>query len=361
MPPFDHTPFLKALESFRSGQMVIVSDDDTRENEGDIVLSAAHAQPEQIAFMIRHTSGILCAPLTVERGEKLKLPLMTEVNNAPLETAFTVSVDVEKNLTTGISAKERCQTINRLAHSEALAEDFVRPGHIFPLLARKGGVLIRSGHTEAAVDLCKLSGHPEVAVIAEIMNDDGTLKRGQELKAFAKEHALMHITVAQIIAWRQCFEQLIERVEDFSLRTPIGLARVYRYKTPYDKILHIALVFGDISEKSPVCVRLQTESVAEDVFAQERFIDRVLARIQAEGAGVIIYFREGALGIRMPDMPQLSQVSSPKQEENWYEIGVGAQILKDLGVTEIMLLASCNRHYVGLNGFGIDLVETCIL
>ncbi len=357
----------EAVQALREGQMVVVVDDDDRENEGDLIAAASLITPEQMAFMIRHTSGIICAPMTEEDARRLHLDPMVATNDAPLSTAFTVSVDYRKGLTTGISAAERTNTVRALADPESTAEDFVRPGHVFPLVARKGGVLIRSGHTEAAVDLCRLAGLPPVGVISELVNDDGTVKRGAEVLAFAREHGLKIISVADLIAWRRTRERLVERLESFELETPAGPARAIAYATPFDPVQHLALVVGDrpVTPDEAVLVRLHRENVLEDVFGSRDTLEKVFARFRKEGGGVLVYLREGATGV--PAAPLGGQVSGEDtesaraREKAWRDVGLGAQILRDLGAKRIRLLASSERHYVGLSGFGIEIVETIMM
>jgi 3,4-dihydroxy 2-butanone 4-phosphate synthase/GTP cyclohydrolase II len=353
----------EALRAFEQGEMVVVTDDDDRENEGDLVLAAVHATPEKLAFIVRHTSGIVCAPLTQAEAQRLKLSPMVSDNDAPHATAFTVSVDYRHGLTTGISAEERSNTVRGLANPNAGAADFVRPGHIFPLIAREGGVLMRSGHTEAAVDLCRLAGLTEVGVISELVNDDGTVKRGADVAAFAAEHRLKLVSVADIIAWRQRSEKLVERVEESQVDTCAGPARAIAYRTPFDPMQHLAVVYGDIRDGRGVPVRLQRESVVEDVFGGRGSLERTMQRIARGGRGVVVYLREGSVGVARSSrrLRDLDEGSQARREAEWREIGLGAQMLKDLGVSSIRLLASRERRYVGLEGFGIAIEDTEIL
>ena len=356
----------EALAAMRAGEMVVVVDDADRENEGDLIAAASTITPEQMAFMIRHTSGIICAPMTPEDARRLNLDPMVAVNDAPLSTAFTVSVDYRKGLTTGISAAERTATVRALADPHSKPEDFVRPGHVFPLVARRGGVLIRSGHTEAAVDLCRLAGLPPVGVISELVNDDGTVKRGEEVLAFAREHGFKIISVADLIAYRRKRERLVERVAEFSLETPIGPATAIAYATPFDPVQHLALVFGDIGDGENVLARLHRENVLEDVFGHRQTLNRVFAALKKEGAGVLVYLREGATGVPPTSIAELTGEASEREdtesakarEKEWRDVGLGAQILRDLGIRSIRLLSSSERHYVGLSGFGIAIAET---
>lgn len=346
----------KTIEAFSRGAMVVVTDDDDRENEGDIIFAAAHATPEKLAFTIRHTSGIVCAPLTAEEARRLNLTPMVSNNDAPMQTAFTVSVDVKHGTTTGISAEERTLTVRALANGNMGASDFVRPGHIFPLIAKEGGVLMRSGHTEAAVDLCQLAGLPPVGVIAELVNDDGTVMRGPQVAEFARQHNLPVISVAELIAYRQAREKLVTRVAEFPVETEIGLLKGYAYVTPFDAVHHIALVHGDISSGQSVPARLHRCDAIADVFGGARAVRAAFRVFAREGRGVLVYLRDGTAGV--PVTPLRDGGSQARRDEEWHEVGLGAQILRDLGVSSIRLLASKERHYVGLAGFGIEIEAT---
>lgn len=361
-----------AVNAIANGAMIIVVDDADRENEGDLVMSASRATVEQIAFIIRHTSGIVCAPLTHDEARRLHLNSMVSDNDAPLQTAFTVSVDYRAGLTTGISAEERTATLRALANGNVAGDDFVRPGHVFPLIAKKGGVLTRSGHTEAAVDLATLAAHPPVGVLAELVNDDGTVKRLPELLQFAEEHGLKIVSIADIIAYRQRRERLVERVAEFQVETKIGKAKGVAYSTPFDAVQHLALIFGDINDGTAVPVRIHRENIIEDVFAHstpahENVISRALKRFQSDGRGILLYLREGSSGVpawalsESPPPGEDEAASEATRVRDWREVGVGAQILRELGVTSITLLATRRRTYIGLAGFGIELVRTELL
>ncbi|MCF1504490.1 3,4-dihydroxy-2-butanone-4-phosphate synthase [Afifella sp. H1R] len=357
----------EAIRAFERGEIVVVTDDDDRENEGDLFVAAVHCTAEKMAFIIRHTSGIVCAPLPRDMAERLRLDPMVSANDAPLNTAFTVSVDFRHGLTTGISAEERTATVRALANANTGAADFVRPGHVFPLLARDGGVLVRSGHTEACVDLCKLAGLPPVGVLSELVNDDGTVARGEEVRAFAEKHNLVRVSVADLIAWRQRNEKLIERVTEQKISTPAGPATAYSFVTPLDPMDHLAVVFGDIRDGKGVPVRLHLESVLDDVFGTKKMLDDVMQDFAKRGRGVIVYLRDGSVGVarqsrRMRDIESgEAHASAEGRKEAWREVGLGAQILRDLGVHSIRLLATRERHYVGLKGFGIEIEDTEIL
>jgi 3,4-dihydroxy 2-butanone 4-phosphate synthase/GTP cyclohydrolase II len=348
----------EAIAAISRGEMVVVVDDDDRENEGDLIAAAAKITPEQMAFMVRHTSGIVCAPITPEDARRLKLDPMVAVNDAPLGTAFTVSIDYREGLTTGISAKERAATVHALANGNVGAQDFVRPGHIFPLIAKSGGVLMRSGHTEAAVDLCRLAGLQPVGVISELVNDDGTVKRGPQVTAFARTHDLKIISVADLIAYRQARERLVDRQATFEVETPIGAARAIAYTTPFDRVHHLALVFGEIGGRKNVPVRLHREDVIADVFGARGALKAVYDIFKNSGNGVLVYLREGTAGVPAGQMKPEQSISAAQRDEVWRDIGLGAQILRDLGVQSIRLIATGTRHYVGLSGFGIEIAET---
>lgn len=354
----------EAIEAFKRGEIVVVTDDTDRENEGDLIVAAVHATPEKIGFIVRYTTGIVCAPMPRDHARRLQLQPMVADNDAPLGTAFTVSVDFRHGMTTGISAEERCNTIRALANANAGAADFVRPGHVFPLIARDGGVLMRSGHTEAAVDLCRLAGIEPVGVLAELVNDDGTVKRGADVVAFAHEHGLRLVSVAELIAWRRRSEKLVERVADFAVSTDAGPAHAYTYNLPFDATQHLALVFGEIGDGMGIPVRLHRESVIEDVFGADSVLNRVVHQLARGGRGIIVYLREGSVGVAA-ESARLRDAANPEtpatREEEWREVGLGAQILRDLGVKSIRLLASRERRYVGLDGFGIAIESTDII
>ncbi len=351
-----------AINAIKNGELIVVVDDDDRENEGDLIGAASKITPEQMGFIIRHTSGIVCAPMTQEDATRLKLDPMVSANDCPHGTAFTVSVDYKVGLTTGISAAQRCNTVHALANGNVQGSDFVRPGHVFPLVAKEGGVLIRSGHTEAAVDITRLAGEPPVGVISELVNDDGTVKRGQQVLDFARKHKLIIISVADIISYRQQRERLVERQNTFEVTTAAGPAASHTYTTPFDPVQHMALVFGEIGDGRNVPVRLHRENLVSDVFGDRSELADAYEVFKREGRGVLVYLREGTAGVPaavLGEIPSGEDTQSAQtREEEWREIGLGAQILRDLGVTSIRLLSSSSRHYVGLSGFGIEISET---
>ncbi|MGB8315774.1 MAG: 3,4-dihydroxy-2-butanone-4-phosphate synthase [Aestuariivirga sp.] len=349
----------EAIKAIGDGALVVVVDDDDRENEGDLIGAAAKISAEQMAFMVRHTSGIVCTPMAAEEARRLKLDPMVALNDAPMGTAFTITVDYKEGLTTGISAKERCATVHALANKNVQAEDFVRPGHIFPLVAKSGGVLMRSGHTEAAVDLARLAGFtPPVGVICELVNDDGTVKRGPQVLTFAREHGFKIISVADLIAYRQLRERLVEQTAKFDVATKIGTAQGYSYVTPFDAVEQLALVYGDISGGRNIPVRLHRENVLEDVFGNRDTLESVFDIFKREGKGVLVYLQEGTTGVPASQLSGDKSASAATRAQTWLDIGLGAQILRDLNVHSIRLITSSNRHYVGLAGFGIEIAET---
>ncbi len=348
-----------AIEAIARGDIVVVTDDDDRENEGDLILAASLTTPEKMAFVIRNTSGIVCTPVPPSEARRLRLEPMVANNDAPMGTAFTVSVDVRHGTTTGISAEERTNTVRALANPNMGAADFVRPGHVFPLIAKEGGVLMRSGHTEAAVDLCRLAGLPPIGVIAELVNDDGTVQRGPQVTAFAEKHGLQRISVADLIAYRQAREKLVSRSAEFPVPTSIGEMKGYSFMTPFESVNHLAVVLGRIGDGENVMVRLQRADPIADAFGGAKTVQKSLERIKAEGRGVLVYLRDGTSGVPATAMGQSEKSASEEERDrHWREVGLGAQILRDLGVVSIRLLASKTRTYVGLNGFGIEIIDT---
>ena len=354
----------EALRAIAAGEMVVVVDDDDRENEGDLIMAASKATPDQVAFMIRHTSGILCTPILEEQASRLQLQPMVARNDAPMSTAFTVSIDYREGLTTGISAEERASTVQALSSNNVSGEDFVRPGHIFPLVARRGGVLVRSGHTEAGVDLAQLAGLPPVGLLAEIVNDDGTVQRLDELTKFAAEHQLKIISIADLIEYRQRREQLVERVHEFSIKTRIGTARAYAYKTKFEDAEHLALVFGELDLAQSVPVRIHREKMIDDLFGPQddhaaSLLEASLDKIGALGGGIFVFLRSGFVGVPMESLNAKSR--EDERRSAWLEVGVGAQILRDLGVQRLRLIAGREVGYVGVEGFGLTLEATELL
>jgi 3,4-dihydroxy 2-butanone 4-phosphate synthase/GTP cyclohydrolase II len=314
--------------------------------------------PEKMAFVIRHTSGIVCAPLSAEEARRLHLDPMVAANDAPLGTAFTVSVDVRHSLTTGISAEERTNTVRALANGNSGASDFVRPGHVFPLVAKEGGVLMRSGHTEACIDLCRLAGLPPVGVLSELMNDDGTVMRGPAVTAFAERHKLKRISIADLISYRQAREKLVKRVGEFPVKSEIGTLAGYAYVTPFDSVQHMAFVHGRVGDGRDILARLHRADIIRDVFGGANPVHAALQRFKVDGRGVIVFLRDGAAGVPTHALPSNDTGSEAARTKLWREVGLGAQILKDLGISSIRLLTSARFTYVGLAGFGIEITGT---
>lgn len=370
--PMSLNSVAEAITAIAAGELVVVVDDDDRENEGDLILAASKATAEQLAFMIRHTSGIICAPMTAELAERLQLTPMVASNRDPMRTAFTVSVDYHEGLTTGISAEERTNTLRALANDNCIATDFLRPGHVFPLISKAGGVLIRSGHTEAATDLTRLAGLPEVGVLAEVVNDTGSVKRLPELVTFARQHELKIVSIADLIEHRIRTESLVKRIESSAINTPIGEAALHVYTTAFDETQHLAVAFGDVAGKDDVPCRIHHEQPLRDLFEaphSQRWLDVALARFAASGTGVLIYVRDPKITSLQSAAPSSTPTAegvdrhgtSRSRRERWREIGLGAQILRDLSVPSIRLIATQHRQYVGLAGFGIKIAETEIV
>jgi 3,4-dihydroxy 2-butanone 4-phosphate synthase/GTP cyclohydrolase II len=348
----------EAIDAFARGEIVVVTDDNDRENEGDLILAAVHATPEKMAFIIRHTCGIVCAPVTGEIARRLHLAPMVADSDAIHGTAFTISVDYRHGTTTGISADDRTATIRALANGNAGRADFVRPGHIFPLIAKDGGVLMRSGHTEAAIDLCRSAAIEPVAAICELVNDDGTVMRGAQVAAFAKKHTLKRISVADLIAYRQAREKLVTRVAEFKIETDSGEFMGYAYVTPFDKVHHYAFVYGKIGDGRNVPTRLHRANVVEDVFGGAQAIHAALGRFKKAGRGVLVYLRDGTSGVPTTAIAEDTTTSELERNREWREVGLGAQILRDLRISSIQLHATRSRTYVGLAGFGIEIEST---
>ena len=365
-------PISDILSDLRAGRMVIVIDDEGRENEGDLVLAAQFATPEAVNFMSSHGRGLICAPLESERLQLLDLTPMVVENQTPLGTAWTVSVDARTGVTTGISAHDRARTIQMLIDPATKASDLVRPGHVFPLRARHGGVLVRAGHTEAAVDMMRLAGLSPAGVICEIMAPDGTMARTPQLLEFAKEHKLKICTIADLIKYRLSKEKFVRRAVETTLPTQYGEFQLIAYDSDVDGQTHMALVLGDVRQP-PVLVRVHSQCLTGDIFGSWRCdcgpqLESALKLIQKEGRGVILYLRQEGRGIGLVNKLKayaLQDKGMDTVEANkalgfgpdLRDYGIGAQILADLGLTEIRLMTNNPRKVVGLEGFGLKLAE----
>jgi len=366
-------PIDELLDELRQGRIVIVTDDANRENEGDLILAAEKATPERINFMIRYTSGVLCVPMEGKDLDRLELPLMTLRNTESMRTAYTISVDAKEGVSTGISAADRSRTIRLLSNLSSVAGDFVRPGHVFPLRYREGGVLRRAGHTEAAVDLARLAGLRPAGVLAEVINDDGSMARLADLMRFKEEHKLKICSIENLIAYRRAREILIEREEVVSLPTDYGAFSLHLYRSLIDDVHHIALVKGTISGEKPTLVRVHSECLTGDVFGSQRCdcgdqLHAALQQIDEAGMGVLVYMRQEGRGIGLAakiHAYKLQEEGLDTVEANQRlgypmdlrEYGTGAQILVDLGVRQIRLLTNNPKKVVGLEGFGLNIVE----
>ncbi|MEC8658696.1 MAG: bifunctional 3,4-dihydroxy-2-butanone-4-phosphate synthase/GTP cyclohydrolase II [Verrucomicrobiota bacterium] len=370
-PPF--SPIEDIINDIKAGKMVIITDDADRENEGDLIASAECITPEIVNFMAKYGRGLICTPISESIATRLELPMMVPNNRESFKTNFTVSVDAAKGITTGISAADRATTIKLLSEDCTIGEDLVQPGHIFPLLAKPGGVLRRAGHTEAAIDLAKLAGLNEAAVICEILNDDGTMSRLPELLNLAKEHDLKIGTIESLIQYRRKRERLIEHLETISLPTSWGDFDLHMYQSAFDEETHLALVRGKIDPDSPITVRVHSECLTGDVFGSKRCdcgiqLDSAMERISSEENGILLYMRQEGRGIGLK-----AKIHAYKLQEEGYDTveaneklgypsdlrdyGIGAQILYDLGVRKIRLMTNNPKKVVGLNAHKLEIVE----
>ena len=364
----------KALEDICQGKMVILVDDEDRENEGDLTMAAEKVTPEAINFMARYGRGLICLSLTDERLNELRLPMMVSENTSPFQTAFTVSIDAHKGVTTGISAADRATTILTAIDDQFQPDDLVSPGHIFPLRARKGGVLVRTGQTEGSVDLARLAGLKAAAVICEIMNDDGTMARMPDLQIVAEKHNLKIVTIADLIKYRLSKESLVRRIATAKLPTKYGgLFTAIAYENDIDLFHHIALLKGEIGPDDKVLVRVHSQCLTGDVFGSKRCdceeqLHNAMARVEKEGKGVIVYMRQEGRGIGLVNKLKaycLQDMGKDTVEANealgfkadMRDYGIGAQILVDLGLHKIRLLTNNPRKIKGLEGYGIEVVE----
>ncbi|MBN8929312.1 MAG: 3,4-dihydroxy-2-butanone-4-phosphate synthase [Rhodospirillales bacterium 69-11] len=346
------------IEEARNGRMFILVDDEDRENEGDLIVPAQFATPDAINFMARHARGLICLALTRQRVEKLGLPLMSQQNGTRHQTAFTVSIEAREGVTTGISAADRAHTIAVAINPESSRDDITTPGHVFPLMAREGGTLVRAGHTEASVDIARKAGLSPAAVICEIMNDDGTMARLPDLVAFAQRHNLKLGTIADLIAHRRLTERLVQRVEEGEYHHPAGgdwRAIVYANTVEYQE--HLVLVKGDVSGSDPVLVRMHAVDLLDDMTGSPHWIavHNAMHMIANAGRGVVVLLREHrktALAERVRGL-----AGSQRPEPVLRDYGIGAQILLDLGIKNMILLANQRRTVIGLEGYGLNIVE----
>jgi len=363
----------EAVEDIRRGRMVIVVDDEDRENEGDLTLAAELITPEIINFMATHGRGLICLPMTRERLDELDIPLMVDNNSSQFNTAFCVSIEGKKDVSTGISASDRSATVLAAIDPATGPKDLARPGHMFPLRAADGGVLRRAGQTEAAVDLARMAGLYPAGVICEIMNEDGTMARVPQLQLFAEEHGLKIINIADLIGYRLRTERFVRRVATPRLPTRFGEFTLYAYENELDNKTHIALVMGEVEGDEPVLVRVHSECLTGDAFFSERCdcgpqLETAMQRIGEEGRGVIVYLRQEGRGIGLvhklrayelqdegADTVEANEALGFKADQRDY--GIGAQILTDLGISKLRIMTNNPRKFVGLSGYGLEIVE----
>ncbi len=372
-PKSPFAPIDAAVEAFRDGKMIIVVDDEDRENEGDLTIAAEKITPEAVNFMARHGRGLICMPMTEERLAELDVPLMVAQNTTTFDTAFCVSIEAKGVTSTGISAADRAATVLAAIDSKTRPSDLARPGHMFPLRARNGGVLVRAGQTEAAVDLARIAGLYPAGVICEIMNEDGTMSRVPELTKFARKHKLLMITVADLIQYRMQTEALVRRIASSSLPTDYGDFRVLAYESLIDKETHVALVKGEIGDGRDVTVRVHSRCLTGDVFHSARCdcgpqLEAAMEKISDAGRGVLLYLNQEGRGIGLAnkirayelqdqgfDTVEANERLGFKPDQRDY--GIGVQILRDLGVKSMRLLSNNPRKLVGLEGYGLSVSE----
>jgi 3,4-dihydroxy 2-butanone 4-phosphate synthase/GTP cyclohydrolase II len=356
------------IADLRQGKMVIIMDDEDRENEGDLVMAAVFTRPEDVNFMARYGRGLICLTLTPERCQSVRLPLMVNENKTPHSTNFTVSIEAAVGVTTGISAADRARTIQAAVAAEAKPDDLVQPGHIFPLMAKSGGVLNRAGHTEAGCDLARLAGVEPAAVIVEILNEDGTMARRPDLEVFAQEHNLKIGTIADLIHYRIQHENTLERISECAYPTEFGDFRLYAYQDRNDDNLHLALVMGQVSGDEPVLVRVHARNLLDDVLASKRSdcnmpIRLAMQKIAEEGRGVLVVIRQSENNKALAELIHSYKLADngianagQAPHPDWRTTGTGARILADLGVRKLKVLGS-QKKYVALSGFDLEVAE----
>ncbi|MBN2435215.1 MAG: bifunctional 3,4-dihydroxy-2-butanone-4-phosphate synthase/GTP cyclohydrolase II [Spirochaetes bacterium] len=363
----------EAVEDIRNGKMVIVVDEEDRENEGDFIIAADHCTPEAINFMITHGRGLVCAPLDMSISRSIGLKMMCPENSDRYSTAYTVSVDAKKNTTTGISASDRSETIKTLVKSGVTLDDFNQPGHVFPLVASEGGVLVRSGHTEASVDLARLAGCSPAAVICEILKEDGTMARRDDIIKIAEKFDMKLISIVELIKYRRKTEKLVRHISEASLPTDYGTFRIHAYGSSVEPHIHLALVKGDVRGVDNVLIRVHSECLTGDVFASRRCdcgsqLHRALELIEKEGCGILLYMRQEGRGIGIDNKIKayhLQEHGFDTVEANiklgfasdLRDYGIGAQIIADLGVSTIRLMSNNPKKIIGLEGYGLKVVE----